>query len=133
MSGQKVPSIETVRKALGGVVDPCSVGRGVPAGITDMGMVKSIVIAHRPAGGIRVDLEMRLTSPGCTFQLYFDEEIRTRVTSLTDIDEVAVTWSHEFDWSDEDMSADLKGRLREKRRRLLEIREVRSTAAGSDG
>ena len=111
--------VEQITGALQEVVDPCSVGRGVPAGLVDMGMVKDVRITHAADGRAAVTVELRTTSPACTFQLYFEREVRNRLSGIDDLGDVRIEWNAEFDWSDDDMSPALKDRLRDKRRRLL--------------
>lgn len=112
-------SVIRVKEALQEVLDPCSVGRGVPAGLVDMGMVKAVEVGSAPDGHAVVAVELRITSPACTFQPYFEREVRERLGGLPGVGEVRITWNSEFDWSDDDMSPGLKQRLREKRHRLL--------------
>ena len=108
-----------VLAALGEVRDPCSLGRGVPASVVDMGMVCGLEVVPRPHGRARVIITMRLTSPGCTFQLYFDDRLRASLRAIDEVDEVDIVWSDRFDWSDEDMSDGLKARVRARREILL--------------
>jgi len=111
--------IERVSEALQEVLDPCSVGRGVPAGLVDMGMVKGVGLSSTPDGRPMVTVELRITSPACTFQPYFEREVRARLAAIDGLDEVRIEWDSEFDWCDDDMSQALKQRLREKRQNLL--------------
>lgn len=108
-----------VNEALQEVIDPCSVGRGVAAGLVDMGMVKGVELGCTPDGGNVITVELRTTSPACTFQPYFEQQVRDRLVAFDDLDEVRIAWNSEFDWSDDDMSSALKQRLREKRQSLL--------------
>lgn len=109
-----------VRAAVNEVLDPCSVGRGVPAGLFDMGMVEQLEVRSGDAGPPGVEMKLRLTSPGCTFQLYFERELRERLDGLgIPEDRVGIEWSKRFDWSDENMSAELQSRLRRKRELVL--------------
>jgi metal-sulfur cluster biosynthetic enzyme len=116
-----VPAVDLgrVSEALQEVIDPCSVGRGVPAGLVDMGMVKKVGLSSTPDGRSMVTVELRITSPACTFQPYFEQHVRERLAAIDDLDEVRIEWNKEFDWSDDDMSQSLKQRLREKRKNLL--------------
>jgi metal-sulfur cluster biosynthetic enzyme len=111
---------QRVREAVNNVADPCSVGRGVPAGLVDMGMLCDVSVEQSPEGGAQAHIVLRLTSPGCTFQLYFDRELRDRLSVIEEVRNVEITWSKEFDWSDEDMNADLRARLTAKRAAMLE-------------
>jgi metal-sulfur cluster biosynthetic enzyme len=117
-------SVIRVKDALQEVLDPCSVGRGVPAGLVDMGMVKAVEVGSAPDGRAIVAVELRITSPACTFQPYFEGEVRERLGELSGVGEVRITWDSEFDWSDDDMSPGLKQRLREKRHRLLALADT---------
>jgi metal-sulfur cluster biosynthetic enzyme len=121
-----VPTVgaDRVSAALQEVLDPCSVGRGVPAGLVDMGMVKAVEFSSAPDGQSIVTVELRITSPACTFQPYFERAVRERLGEVSEIGEVRITWDSEFDWSDDDMSPGLKQRLREKRHRLLAMAEA---------
>ena len=55
--------IDRVSEALQEVIDPCSAGRGVPAGLVDMGMVKRVGLSSTPDGRSMVTVELRITSP----------------------------------------------------------------------
>ena len=56
----------TVREVINQVVDPCSASIGIPIGLVDLGLVRSVEVdnaADRPD----VIVRLRLTSPGCMF------------------------------------------------------------------
>ena len=124
MSAVTTVGTDRVSAALQGVLDPCSVGRGVPAGLVDMGMVKAVELSSAPDGHSVVTVELRITSPACTFQPYFERAVRERLGELPEVGEVRIEWDSEFDWSDDDMSPALKQRLREKRHRLLAMADA---------
>jgi metal-sulfur cluster biosynthetic enzyme len=121
-----VPAVDinSVSEALQQVLDPCSVGRGVPAGLGDMGMVKRVALGSTPDGRSLVTVELRITSPACTFQPYFEQQVRERLAAIDELGEVRIEWNSDFDWSDDDMSPSLKQRLREKRKNLLALADV---------
>ena len=104
-----------VEEALDRVVDPCSVGRQLPAGLLEMGLVDGILLTEDGEGAARVTVRARLTSPACHFQLWFDERIRGEVADVPGVSGVTVEWSKSYDWSDERMSPRLKRRIRAKR------------------
>jgi metal-sulfur cluster biosynthetic enzyme len=108
-----------VREAVNQVLDPCSIGRGVPAGLVDMGMLCGLELEPREQERVAVRLTMRVTSPGCTFGLYFDDQLRSQLERLEEVESVEIQWSSPFDWSDDDMSDGLKERLRRKRELVL--------------
>ena len=124
-------NVDRISKALQGVLDPCSVGRGVPAGLVDMGMVKGVGLSSTPDGRCTVTVELRITSPACTFQPYFEREVRDRLAEVAEIDEVRIEWNADFDWSDDDMSEALQQRLREKRQHLLAMANVPAHRVGA--
>lgn len=103
-----------INEALDKVVDPCSVGRSVPAGLVDMGMVSSVSVVDGD-GGPRANVTLRLTSPGCHFQHWFTERVTDEIARVSGIEGVDISWSTDFDWTDDDMSTSLKARLRAKR------------------
>jgi len=111
---------QLVHEALNDVIDPCSAGRGVPAGLQDMGMVDGVGFAPATDGRSVVQINLRLTSPGCTFQLYFERELHERLDRLPEVERLDIVWSKRFDWDDRDMSPALKQRLRRKRVSMLE-------------
>jgi metal-sulfur cluster biosynthetic enzyme len=109
---------QRVRAALDEVVDPCSLGRSVPAGLVDMGMVCDVSVVGQDGADLDVRIELRTTSPGCAFQMYFDEQVKARVALLDGIGRITIDWNADFDWTDDDMSAGLKERLRARRAAL---------------
>lgn len=110
--------MDDIQSALDRVIDPCSVGRGTPAGLRDMGMVTGISVDPLPDGGLCAEIDLRTTSPACTFHLYFEQQVRAQLASVAHVESVRIRWSEEFDWSDDAMSDGLKRRLREKRERI---------------
>jgi metal-sulfur cluster biosynthetic enzyme len=95
-----------------------------------MGMVKGVRL-DTSAGRSTVTVELRITSPACTFQPYFEREVHERLDTIEAVDEVQIEWDRTFDWSDDDMSESLKLRLREKRQRLLAIADVSARPASA--
>ena len=114
---ERAELLALVTAALDEVLDPCSIGRGVPAGLPDMGMVVYADVSAAD-GSTTLDLVLRMTAPGCTFQPYFEQQVRARLAQVPGLDRVELSWSEEWDWSNEDMSERLTDRLRAKRRRL---------------
>lgn len=125
MPGLAADELErAVMAALDAVIDPCSVGRGVPAGMPDMGLVCGVEVTGRSETSADVRITLRLTAPGCTFQMYFDQQARSRLQQLPGVRDVEIVWSDRFDWSDDDLSDDLKRRLQSRRQlALLEHRD----------
>jgi metal-sulfur cluster biosynthetic enzyme len=70
-----------VRATLNEIVDPCSAAAGAPAGLDDMGLVRSVEVAERD-GRVTVSVRIGVTEPGC-FMIYpFAREARQRLGEL---------------------------------------------------
>lgn len=103
----------TVRAMINSIVDPCSAGRGVPIGLADMGLVRNVRIEP---DGVRV--AMRVTSPGCTFAVEFDAQIRHRLRAAGAA-QVHLDWDCEtFDWTPNDIEPAARQRLLSYRDRV---------------
>lgn len=99
----------TVRAAINRITDPCSVARGVPIGLEDMGLVREVRIV--PAGdGCGVCVRLRTTSPGCYFFLEWDRQIREAL-SAEGAAWVRVELDPTFDWTPADIAPDARDRL----------------------
>jgi metal-sulfur cluster biosynthetic enzyme len=88
-------SVAEVYRVLDGIVDPCSVSHGVPMGIDEMGLVRSVTIDD--AGHVVVD--MRLTSPCCLMVGYFSTEAKARVGALPGVRSVELRHDTGMDWT----------------------------------
>jgi metal-sulfur cluster biosynthetic enzyme len=97
-----------VLDALATVVDPCSIATGVPLSISDMGLVREIVVDSGTAL-----VKLRLTNPLC-FQIgIISEAIEKKIHALDlgcviEVDPVDP-------WSTDLMTQDARDRLRRKR------------------
>ncbi len=79
---QAVPSIETVRSALRGVVDP-----ELGADIVELGMVTSVGVGD----GGDVDVEVALTVAGCPLRTQIRTDVETHVGGLPGVRSVTVS------------------------------------------
>jgi metal-sulfur cluster biosynthetic enzyme len=115
--------------ALDRVIDPCRVGRHVPAGVHEMGMVETLTL--EPVGDERYDvrLTLQLTSPACHFHQWFEERVAAELTDVAAVREVQLTWSRSFDWSDDKMSPALRQRFRAKRDAMRTARTLAGAVA----
>jgi metal-sulfur cluster biosynthetic enzyme len=103
-----------VRSVLNGIVDPCSEAAGAPAGLDDMGLVRSVEISES-AAGTTVRVEIGVTEPGC-FMIYpFCREARERLAGIERIDTVEVDLANGADWMPSDMSEAYRKLLTRKR------------------
>jgi metal-sulfur cluster biosynthetic enzyme len=108
-----------VRVVLDSIKDPCSVATGCPLGLDEMGLVKQLQIE---LGVVKV--ELRLTSPGCHFVSLLQQEAEERIGALAGVDAVEVKIVEDYSWSEADISAEGRHRLRWARQaRLLKLKE----------
>lgn len=117
---------DTVRATINSIVDPCSAGRGVPIGLSDMGLVRGVHITT-DGDGAAVSVTMRVTSPGCTFATEFDTQIRHRLRAAG-ADRVDLAWDCEsFDWTPDDIEPSARHRLMRYRDRVRDAVAATST------
>ena len=116
-----------VREALNHIHDPCGQAMGIPIGLADMGLVRSLEVRPHSHGWV-VDLKLRLTAPGCTYYFYFEQQIRDRLARVPSIATLNVAYDAVADWTPEDMSEAARLRLQERRRRALIALEQRDAA-----
>lgn len=109
--------IEYVRKVADEVHDPCSMAMGLHIGLAEMGLVREIVTEAGP-NGWHVLIRLRVTSPGCQYFFYFQQELERRLLAHPDVVEVKVEWDEVLDWTPEDLAMSARQKL-EARRRLL--------------
>lgn len=103
-----------VRATLNQIVDPCSAAAGAPAGLDDMGLVRSVEIRQSPRGAA-VRVEIGVTEPGC-FMIYpFCREARKRLAEIEQVDTVDVDLANGADWLPSDMSEGYRKLLTRKR------------------
>jgi metal-sulfur cluster biosynthetic enzyme len=103
-------TVETVREALNTIVDPCSVTAGAPAGLVDMGLVRSIQL-H--AGHANVTIGV--TEPMCLMGAIFLRDVRSILASLDGIDSFDVRFDHNLRWDESMMAPSYRIALQTKR------------------
>jgi metal-sulfur cluster biosynthetic enzyme len=124
-----------VRDVLNGVVDPCSITAGVPAGMDDMGLISDIQIRDDGAGGQLVGVKIGLTDPTCMLLGSFANEARERLSELPGVTGVDVTLDHELEWTPDMLAPQYQRRLAEHRaqvRRTLPLLAVTATGPARD-
>lgn len=93
-----------VQEALGRVSDPCSIARGTPIGLVDMGLVIDIRLDERAEGTV-IHLTLRMTTPGCMYWTYFETAAKTELMAINGVLDVLFSWSDAYDWDPDMMSA----------------------------
>lgn len=101
----------TIRKALDNIKDPCSCVAGVPAGLSEMGLVPAIRIK-----GSVVEIDLIATEPTCPFAMMFLEQAKAVVSALPDVKEVIVHYDACVDWTEHDADPAYRARLNAFRR-----------------
>lgn len=130
MTGGGASGIEArVRAALDTVRDPCSEVAGVPAGILEMGLVRSLEVWDGPDGAL-VRVAIGVTEPTCLMGPSFVSGARERLAAVPGVACVEVTLSSDLDWSPLDMTPDYRARLTEHRRARRGSVAVVETATG---
>jgi metal-sulfur cluster biosynthetic enzyme len=104
-----------VRAALDGVVDPCSVAAGAPAGLDALGLVRDVQVRDGE-GGADVRVTLAVTDPGCLMGGPFAASARERLAALPGVARVEVALATRLDWSPADMAPAYAARLRAARR-----------------
>ena len=84
-----------------------------------MGLLCDIAPSELEGGRYDVLVRLRLTAPGCFYAVYFEREIRARLEAMSDVAAIEVDFSHEFDWSPDDVAPHVQALLRERRERLI--------------
>lgn len=122
-----------VRSEANAIADPCAIATGVPIGLDDMGLVKSVTV--RPAApataGVEVALELRLTSPECLYAVYFERELRGRLVGQHGIASIAVEWGSPFEWSPELMAPSARAALAARRQAIIDLRAQAGVTSGT--
>lgn len=104
-----------VREVLNGIIDPCSITVGVPAGMDDMGLIGDIQLLDDGTGRQRISVTIGLTDPTCMLLGSFANEARQRLADLPGVTGVDITLDHEMDWTPDRFAPHYQQRLAEHR------------------
>jgi metal-sulfur cluster biosynthetic enzyme len=110
---------DRVMDALTNVLDPCSCFTDDPVDIVDMGIVENV----RAEDGT-VEVELLLTSPGCTYLPYIERDVDETVRGVEGVREVEVIQITDQIWTEERMNDEVHERRRANLRRRLEAADV---------
>jgi metal-sulfur cluster biosynthetic enzyme len=119
----------SVRDALAGVLDPCSVFNGTRLSFLDLGMVDRL---ESPGPG-RLVVEMLLDDPVCLYVGQIEHEIRTALLGVTGVTEVEVRFSGREIWTEERATEATRVKFQERRelrRRLVQARSRQQITIG---
>jgi metal-sulfur cluster biosynthetic enzyme len=70
----------------------------IPVNLVDLGLIYSCRLTPDPQGGIRVDVVMTLTAPGCDMADVIKEEVEERVKRLPGVAGVHVEVTFDPPW-----------------------------------
>jgi len=76
----------------------------IPHNIVDLGLVYDCRINGRAEGGHRVDILMTLTAPGCGMGEFLAADVRNKVASIPNVEEVHVDLTFDPPWNPEMMN-----------------------------
>jgi metal-sulfur cluster biosynthetic enzyme len=110
--GGGVVTASEVRELLNTIVDPCSVAAGAPAGLTDMGLVRTVEVDDQT-----VSVRIGLTEPGCMMGASFVVRARELLAAQPGVEAVAVELEQDCDWSPALLDSDYARRLEAVRAR----------------
>jgi metal-sulfur cluster biosynthetic enzyme len=103
-----------VMACLEGIVDPCSVASGVPAGLVSMGLVGPVAIEDGP-GGADVSVKLYITEPGCMMGSLFELTARRALAELPGVKRAEVVMDYTHVWGPEQMAPAYRKHLAEVR------------------
>lgn len=106
--------VSEVLDVLNRIVDPCSAAAGVPAGLVDMGLVRSVSVQQGEVGPL-IEVALLTTHPFCMMGAVFISEATERLASLPGAPEVRVALDASVPWSPDLMKPDYAARLNANR------------------
>ena len=101
---------DEIRAELNGILDPCSVVAGAPAGIDEMGLIRRLTVTDA-RGGVAVGVRIGVTEPGCMMGASFAIKARERLEALPGVVAVDVELDHAGDWDPADIDPAYAERL----------------------
>lgn len=105
---------DLVRETLNGIIDPCSVVAGAPAGLVDLGLVRHLAVTPAPDGAA-VLVRIGVTEPGCLMGASFAIRARELLGAMPGVSTVDVQLDHAADWEPGDIDPAYRLRLAEVR------------------
>jgi metal-sulfur cluster biosynthetic enzyme len=126
-----------IRAVINTIVDPCSRAAGIPAGLVDMGLLRSLAVRSE-RDGVHVRAVVGVTEYACMLGPAFATEIDRLVRGVAGVSSVHVSLDDQFDWVPEDMTESYRQSLARRRSggnaHFLALRDVsRSPSRVNDG
>jgi metal-sulfur cluster biosynthetic enzyme len=101
---------------LNGIVDPCSAATSLPAGLVDMGLIRSLVLKESADHGVHCSVSLCVTHAFCMMTGVFVHEIEKRLGAHPGVQEVEVLLDYRTIWTEDMMAESYRARLEEHRR-----------------
>lgn len=101
------------------IIDPCSIATALPAGLGDMGLIRSLEIETTDAGALRCRVELCVTHAFCMMSAVFVNEVEKRLRQVPELAEIDVTLDCRTVWTEDLMSPTYRERLEDQRRRKM--------------
>lgn len=108
-----------VRDRLRDVLDPCSCFTDEPVNIVDLGLVEEVTVTENTAR-----VELLLTSPGCSYLPYIENDVERKVGAVAGIEMVEVEQVTDEIWTRERMADEVRVARRDRLRTRLEAAGV---------
>ena len=83
----------------------------IPVDLWSLGLIYDISIKDNQNKKSDVDIIMSLTTPGCSMGQHMADDIKSKVSSLDNIDNVAVSVTFDPPWQPEMMSNEARNKL----------------------
>jgi len=71
----------------------------IPVNIVDLGLVYDCQLTKRPEGGVRVDVKMTLTAPGCGMGPAIAHDAQSKILTIEGVDEAEVQLVWDPPWN----------------------------------
>ena len=100
-------------RRLNEIIDPCSIQAKAPAGLVDLGLVRSVTFEPLPDGRFKALVSITITHPFCMMAGVFINEIRKRLIEMDGIGDVDASLDAQTLWTPKLMTQDYRDRLAE--------------------
>ncbi|RUZ71657.1 hypothetical protein EN943_33015 [Mesorhizobium sp. M7A.F.Ca.US.006.01.1.1] len=103
---------DLIARTLEGILDPCSMAAGAPAGLVSMGLVGPVDVT--PAlGSNKADVRVTLfvTEPGCMVSALFQITAKEKLEKIEEIASADVRVDHGHLWDPSQMTKEYRERL----------------------
>jgi metal-sulfur cluster biosynthetic enzyme len=119
-----VSTTQQIADRLNEIIDPCSAAAGAPAGLVDMGLIRSLEVVDG-----EVTVVVRVTHPSCMMAPIFLAKVQQLANEVPGVTAIHASLDTGFDWTEADMTPEYRERLKLRRARARPPRARPSTPA----